>query len=379
MLSPVEAATVLGVAPSAPIPDVESAYAARLSAVPMTDTTTRDLLTAARDALVAAARWQAPGGAVAGGTAVGAGGAYPGGAQPQQPQQPGAFAPPAGYSQQPGAYALGAQPTQPGQPVPPAAHPQQPAAFPAPAPQPAPAAAYPQHPAAYPPPAPSGPYTAPAPFTAPGGSYPPPAPFTAPVGFYPPPAPPGHGTHPYAPTPYPPYASTSYPPYASTPYPPYAPPRRGPSTGAILGWVFGGFAVLLVLVVVAVVVIANSVRPILPTPNAASGGSGGSNEYVVDGVEVQYGDEGWDFTLTSPQDCPAAAVTVGFSSASDGPADEEFTDTVSLEAGVPHIYSVPYEASDLQYASIEAIDCGAGDDGTGADGTGTDGTGTDGA
>ncbi|ERK69227.1 hypothetical protein N136_04454, partial [Leifsonia aquatica ATCC 14665] len=61
MLSPVEAAALLGVSPSAASHDVESAYLARLNVVPASDVETRDRLTAARDALVAAARWQAPG------------------------------------------------------------------------------------------------------------------------------------------------------------------------------------------------------------------------------------------------------------------------------------------------------------------------------
>jgi hypothetical protein len=122
--------------------------------------------------------------------------------------------------------------------------------------------------------------------------------------------------------------------------------------------------------VVAVVVIVNTYRPVSPLGNAGAGagsGDGSANEYVVDGVRVQYSDEGWDFTLTSPQDCPAATVTVGFSSSYDGAAEDEFTDTVSLTAGEPHVYSVPYDASDLQYAFIDAVDCAGGGADVGGD------------
>ncbi|MFJ3490122.1 hypothetical protein [Leifsonia aquatica] len=275
MLSPVEAAALLGVSPSAASHDVESAYLARLNVVPASDVETRDRLTAARDALVAAARWQAPGvpGAPLG--------------QPIAPVQ---------------------QPVAPVQPGPP----QQVTAPPYPQ-QPYGAQPYPQQP----------------------------------YGAQPHPQP---GQPPYAPYPY---------AQPHQPYPAYAPPRRGPSTGAIVGSVLGGFAVLLVIVVVAVVAIVGSARSQVSYTDAGGGSSdSASGEYVVDGVRVEYNDDGWDFTLTSPRDCPAATVTVGFGDDVSGPAQEEFTDTVALEAGQPHVYSVPYDASSLQYASIDAIDCG---------------------
>ncbi|MFJ3394346.1 hypothetical protein [Leifsonia aquatica] len=267
MLSPVEAAALLGVSPSAASHDVESAYLARLHVVPASDVETRDRLTAARDALVAAARWQAPQQVTA----------------PPYPQQPSPQQP---YPQQP----FGAQP-------------------------------YPQQ------------------------SY-----GAEPYGAPPHPQP---GQPPYAPYPY----AQPYQPHQ--PYPAYAPPRRGPSTGAIVGWVLGGFAVLLVIVVVAIVAIVGSARSQVSYTDAGGGSSDSlSGEYVVDGVRVEYNEDGWDFTLTSPRDCPAATVTVGFGDDVSGPAQEEFTDTVALEAGQPHVYSVPYDASSLQYASIDAIDCG---------------------
>ncbi|ERK69228.1 hypothetical protein N136_04450, partial [Leifsonia aquatica ATCC 14665] len=164
-----------------------------------------------------------------------------------------------------------------------------------------------------------------------------------------------YGAHPHPQPGQPPYAPYPY----AQPYPPFAPPRRGPSTGAIVGWVLGGFAVLLVIVVVAVVAIVGSARSQVSYTDAGGGSSdSASGEYVVDGVRVEYNEDGWDFTLTSPRDCPAATVTVGFGDDVSGPAQEEFTDTVALEAGQPHVYSVPYDASSLQYASIDAIDCG---------------------
>jgi len=280
MLSPVEAAALLGVSPSAASHDVESAYLARLNVVPASDVETRDRLTAARDALVAAARWQAPG-------------------------APGAPL---------------------GQPVAPEPYPQQLVAAPP----------YPQQQ-----------YPAP--------HYPPQQPYGAqpsPPQQYPPQS---YAAHPHSQPGQPPYTPYPYP----QPYPPYAPPRRGPSTGAIVGSVLGGFAVLLVIVVVAVVAIVGSARSQVSYTDAGGGSSdSASGEYVVDGVRVQYNEDGWDFTLTSPRDCPAATVTVGFGDDVNGPAQEEFTDTVALEAGQPHVYSVPYDASSLQYASIDAIDCG---------------------
>ncbi|MFK3668543.1 hypothetical protein ACI2IX_00115 [Leifsonia aquatica] len=302
MLSPVEAAALLGVSPSAASHDVESAYLARLHVVPASDVETRDRLTAARDALVAAARWQAPGvpGAPLGQPVAPV-------QQPVAPVRPGppqqVTAPP--YPQQP----YGAQPA-PQQPSP-----QQPYL------QPYGAQPYPQQPYG------AQPYGAP---PHPQSSQPP-----------------------YAPYPY----AQPYQPHQ--PYPAYAPPRRGPSTGAIVGWVLGGFAVLLVIVVVAVVAIVGSARSQVSYTDAGGGSSdSASGEYVVDGVRVEYNEDGWDFTLTSPRDCPAATVTVGFGDDVSGPAQEEFTDTVALEAGQPHVYSVPYDASSLQYASIDAIDCG---------------------
>lgn len=280
MLSPVEAAALLGVSPSAASHDVESAYLARLNVVPASDVETRDRLTAARDALVAAARWQAPG--VSG--------------------------------------------VPPAQPVAPEPYPQQLVAAPPYPPQQYPAPQYPPQP----------PY---------GAQPSPPQPYP----------PQSYAAHPHPQPGRPPY--TPYP--SAQPYPPYAPPRRGPSTGAIVGWVLGGFAVLLVIVVVAIVAIVGSARSQVSYTDAGGGSSdSASGEYVVDGVRVEYNEDGWDFTLTSPRDCPAATVTVGFGDEVSGPAQEEFTDTVALEAGQPHVYSVPYDASSLQYASIDAIDCG---------------------
>lgn len=301
MLSPVEAAALLGVSPSAASPDVESAYLARLNAVPDADVETRDRLTAARDALVAASRWQAPGvpGAPLGQQAAPATQPYPSQGQP--------------YASQGQSYPQQAAPP-PGQPHPHQPHPH----------QPGPQQSYAQQ----------SPYAQQPPYTQP--SYP----ATVP------------------PTPYP-AAGYPHPGYAPQPYPAYAPLRRGPSTGAIIGWVLGGFAVLLVVVLVAVVAIVGSVRSQDPYTDAGGGYSDpASGSYVVDGVQVEYDGEDWDFTLTSPRDCPAASVTVGFSDEESGPAQEHFTDTVALEAGQPHVYSVPYEASDMQYASIDAIDCG---------------------
>lgn len=58
-MSPNEAADVLGVAPTAPVDEVQRAYAAKLAEAG-DDEQRRDAVTAARDALLAASAWQAP-------------------------------------------------------------------------------------------------------------------------------------------------------------------------------------------------------------------------------------------------------------------------------------------------------------------------------
>ncbi|MGJ4845265.1 hypothetical protein [Leifsonia sp. Le1] len=139
---------------------------------------------------------------------------------------------------------------------------------------------------------------------------------------------------------------------------------RGPSrprTGAIVAWSLGGvLGVMALLAVVAVV--TTSVFGLGPGGAAApqrSGEPAPLNSSAYDGVSVQYAGDGWSFILTSPRDCPAAKVVVGFADAPGQDTIDQLTDTAPLQAGVPYTYTAPDGASVHQYAHIDEIVCHA--------------------
>lgn len=298
-MTPAEAAGLLGLPENATEAQITEAYAAHIATVPESDIAAVDALTRARDALLAGVRWQPPQSAAAPrewGTAQGG-------------------TMPIGLGQQPGG---GAPQSQPGYPSPPA---------------PAPRAGTQQFPG-YPLQQPGYPYPA----------------SLAPTGG------PGPAGQPQQP-PYPGYGQ----PPAST--------RRTPlSNGAIIGIALGSTALVLVVLLVAVIALAGNAQRNLSTasqhgsaaaPSAApSSGdpSAADQSYVIDGVTIQP-EQGWTFLLTSPRDCPAAEVIVGFADTIDGDSMDQHTDTVSLKAGVPYTYTVPDTASTRQYAGIDDLQC----------------------
>lgn len=317
-MSPIEAAGVLGVSPSATRDEVLQAYAARLSEAGADDTR-RDALTAARDALLTATSWQLP--------------VPPTSVEPQQR--------PSEQRQAPTAPQLPQQPptTPPSQPAQPS--PSQQPIFP----QPTFAPPAPRHSASPSGPHPGGPY--------PGGPYP----------GYPQAVPPQPG---------PPYAG----PAAPGPWYPGPPARRRLSTGAIVGITVGGIAaglVILLVMVFAITSIGDSTRRLAesgssssapyapPSDTPSSGPSDGSTDpatedYDVDGVHVHYVD-GWTFELTPTQSCVGATITAGFADSVDGDTLDEWTVTADLKAGVPYELTIPDSASTHQYVGIDSIDC----------------------
>jgi len=314
-VSPNEAAALLGVSPSATPDDVQRAYVARLADVD-SDVPRRDELTAARDALLAAAAWQAPE-------------SRPQSAPPPGHQQP-------GYPQQPGQQQPGdAQPGYPRQPGP-----QQPG-YAQPGPQ-QPSYAQPGHQQPR--------------YQQPGYQQP----------GYPQP---GYAQQ------QPPYSNTGSP----APWYPAAPARRRMSTGAIVGITLGSIAAGLVVLLVAVFAIAavvhssgrlaqaessSSATPFdVPSDEPSDGGSDSGSDgtavedYDVDGVHVHYVD-GWTFELTPGQTCAGATVVAGFSETPDGDVVDEWSTTLDLQASVPYTLTIPDSASVYDYAGIDTVDCG---------------------
>ncbi|MFP3467308.1 hypothetical protein [Leifsonia sp. SIMBA_070] len=169
--------------------------------------------------------------------------------------------------------------------------------------------------------------------------------------------------------------------WAPAPWYPPAPPRRGLSTGAIVGITLGSMAAGLVVLLFALFGIAAIAHdagrladsrssssaapyadPTAPDPSApdsaAPDDSGSSVEdYDVDGVHVHYVD-GWTFELTPARTCAGATVTAGFSDTPDGDEVDQWTTTLDLEAGVPATVTIPDSASPHDYAGIDAVDCG---------------------
>jgi hypothetical protein len=80
--------------------------------------------------------------------------------------------------------------------------------------------------------------------------------------------------------------------------------------------------------------------------------------YILDGVTVEL-QEGWTFLLTSNRDCPAGRVDVGFSDSENSDSVEYLSEVVTLQAGVPYPFTIPDDASDFHYASIDDIACDA--------------------
>ncbi|MGO4594596.1 hypothetical protein AB4Z18_12320 [Leifsonia sp. 2TAF2] len=272
-MGPNEAAELLGVSPSATRDEVQHAYDARLADAGVDDQR-RDALTAARDALLAASAWQAPGAPVG-----------------QQVPQPPTQVPPQPY----------AQPTVP---------------------------------------------------------------------------PPGYAQQ----QPYPPAGAAPGAPNSGPWYPP-APPRRGLSTGAIVGITLGSVAVALVVLLIAVISIvsiahstsrlaagesSSSAAPFddpsdqpsdQPSDRPSEGSDGGTvDDYDVDGVHVHYVD-GWTFELTSDKACVGALVTVGFADTTDGGTMDVWSTVVDLPAGESYELTVPDDASDYDYAGIDSVSC----------------------
>lgn len=168
-------------------------------------------------------------------------------------------------------------------------------------------------------------------------------------------------------------------------YPP-APPRRGLSTGAIVGITLGSIAAGIVVLLVAgfaLLSIAHSSSRLAEAGAGASPSAAPSDvpfpvdpgdpagptaptdpapdpaveDYDVDGVHVHYVD-GWTFELTAGQSCAGATVTAGFSDSPDGDEVDQWTTTVDLEAGVPLTFTIPDSASSHDFAGIDGIDCG---------------------
>lgn len=137
-------------------------------------------------------------------------------------------------------------------------------------------------------------------------------------------------------------------------------PSRGRS-GAIIAWSVGGVLGLMALLAVVAVVTA-SVFGLAPDGAAApqhSGEPAPHSSSAYDGVSVQYAGDGWSFILTSPRDCPAAKVVVGFADAPGQDTIDQLTDTAPLQAGIPYTYTAPDGASVHQYAHIDEIVCHA--------------------
>ncbi|MDR6972437.1 hypothetical protein [Leifsonia shinshuensis] len=292
-MSPNEAAELLGIPASAGTDEVQRAYEQRIVEAGA-DVQRRDAVTAARDALLAASSWQAPGGNSA---AMHSPATQPPAAQPSAAQPP---APPQ----------AAAQPSASQPPTPP------------------------QHPTGQP-------------FTPPPPGYPPQQPpyAAAPAPWYPaPPARRGLSTgaivgitlgsmagglvillvalftiaaiaH---------DSSRLAQPGGSSTEAPFAAPSDTPSDD--------------------------------PT-DAAPDDPATVDDYDVDGVHVHYVD-GWTFELTPDQTCAGATVTAGFSDTPDGDEVDQWSTTVDLEEGVPYTFTIPDSASVHDYAGIDAVDCG---------------------
>lgn len=340
-MTPAEAAALLGLAADASEDEIHAAYQQRAAALTAGDAARADGLTAARDALLAAQRWQPKGDA--------------------------ALPPVAGAASVPGT---------PMPPVPPAA----PSIPPTPVPPvesgPPQPGSYPNPPAPQPPSPPAGPLpTVPSPQGAPPHAS---GPFVAapaappPPGFPPVGPPAAYGAVPSAVPTQQQYAQQQYPPqqgYGG--YPPVTPPRRGLSTGAIVGIVLGGAGLLVVIAVIAIVAIVfgvmrdsggGTVAGPVPSATPWADDSGDdyddSNDYLIDGVNVHYVD-GWTFELTSDRNCAAARVEFGFADTSDGDSSDVQSKVVSLKKGVPFTFTIPDDASDMSYVSIDDIICEA--------------------
>lgn len=374
-----EAAALLGLRAGASEQEILAAYQARAAVIAEGDVAAADTLTRARDALLASTRWQPAGEAALPASHLPV---APGETSPTVPQPltgAGETAPTVPY---PPAPDLGSSPqnvsgdSSPTVPYPPAAQPLAPPAPPsAPAPPtaPAPQAAFEPvtPPAVYPnasaaPAAPAGAHLPPAP---PSGPYLPSAFPAAPYPAAPYPAaamsqpayPPAAGSAPPT-NAYPPNA---YPPHA---YPPYAPPRRSLSTGAIIAWVLGGVGLVMVIVTIAIVAIViglarSAADGSFAVPSSSSEpwedeDEGDVESYVIDGVLVEPL-RGWNFELTSNRDCPSARVEVGFSGSAYGDSVDSQSEVVPLKKGVPYRFTIPDDASDFEYASIDDIVCDA--------------------
>lgn len=364
-MSPNEAAELLGVPQAASADEVQRAYAARLVEAGG-DGQRSEQLAAARDALLAAAPWRAPGGA--------------GVATPAYPQQPsgGAPADPAPQSPAAASYpqqAAGSASAPPASQPPVASYPPQQPPGSASAPQ-LPAASYPPQPFAGAAADPTPQQPAASPYaqhpSAPAPGHPPQPPAVSPYAQHPAAPAPGY------PTQQPPAAHLASPQPAPGGWyapPPPPPPRRPMSTGAIVGITLGGIAAGLVVLLVAVFAIAsigasaarvaeaeNSATPVpyeAPSDEPSDEPSDGSavEDYDVDGVHVHYVD-GWTFELTPAQTCAGATVTAGFADTPEGDTLGEWSTTVDFEAGVPVTFTIPDSASTYGYAGIESVQCG---------------------
>lgn len=316
-MTPAEGAVLLGVAEGATEADIHRAFVQRVATVPESDTAAVDAMTQARDALLAATRWQPP--APTGGNPSEAGYAL----------QPGFGAQP-GYPSQPGLGSSPGSPSQPGFGAPPGYPPQ---------------SGFGSQPG----------YVGSQPATAPQPGFPPPPGYAPQSGY---PSQPGFGSQP---------AFASPPGYPPPPgYAPQAgsrPPRKPLSSGAIIGIALGSTAVLLVTLLLAVFAVAvggqragMNVEPLHTSVAAPSASPDDPGAYAIDGVTIQPG-EGWTFILTSQRDCPGAEVIVGFADTVDGESVDQLTETVTLQAGVPYAYTVPDTASAHEYAGIDDIEC----------------------
>ncbi|MEV8213673.1 hypothetical protein [Leifsonia sp. NPDC077715] len=190
-----------------------------------------------------------------------------------------------------------------------------------------------------------------------------------------PPPHPGYAPPPAAAVPQPPYPGSGptvppQPPYPAGPW--YAappPPRRGLSTGAIVGITLGSIAAALVILVVVFVGIfavahessrlagsdvGSSAVP--STAPSAGGDSASTDDYDVNGVHVHNVD-GWTFELTADRICAGAQITAGFSDSADGDELDRWSTVVDLQAGVPVTLTIPDSASTYDYAWIDTVDC----------------------
>ncbi|GAB3582216.1 hypothetical protein GCM10027406_24670 [Leifsonia lichenia] len=134
--------------------------------------------------------------------------------------------------------------------------------------------------------------------------------------------------------------------------------RSRSRTGAIVGWAVGGAAGLVILIVIVALVATSVFRVVESETTDRAAGVPGQSQ-VFDDVTVQYSGTGWTFILTSPRDCPAAKVVVGFSDTRDGDVIDQLTDTAPLQAGVPYTYTAEDNASTHPYAQIVEIVCHA--------------------